>query len=217
MLPSDADLAGLCAGVYGKGSPVAWDHFDAGEDDGVCWALKRLPGYDVIVLRGSVDLQDWLADFNAVPITTRIGTVHAGFFAGMERAWRDIRALLNQPAIITGHSLGAARASILTGLMVQDGISAAARVVFGEPKPGFVDLAILILGIVGRSYRNGDGTHHDLVTDVPFSFPQLDFTRSSPLISVCALPASDDRGPFRFHHIELYQAALAAIPKENAA
>jgi lipase (class 3) len=212
MLPTDADIAALCAAVYAyAGAPaVAWDHFDAGDDDGVCWALKRLPACDVVVFRGSTTFQDWVRDFRAAPILTRIGHVHDGFHAGMEHAWADARVLLKRPAIITGHSLGAARAAIMTGLMVKDRVPPTARVVFGEPKPGFRDLADLIAAVPGRSYRNGDGTHHDLVTDVPFfDFPPFEYVHPTPIIPVCAPPRANDRwGVFSYHHIELYQAAV---------
>jgi hypothetical protein len=89
MIPSDADAATLFAAIYAyAGAPVVdWDHLDTGDDDGVCWALKRFPGYDAIVLRGSITLQDWFRDLRALPIITRIGTVHDGFHAGMEHAW----------------------------------------------------------------------------------------------------------------------------------
>jgi hypothetical protein len=213
MIPTDADIAALCAAIYADaGGPiVAWDHFDAGEDDGVCWALKRLPACDVIVFRGSATFQDWVRDFRAAPIFTRIGHVHDGFHSGMEHAWADIRLLLKQPAVVTGHSLGAGRAAILTGFMVKDGVSPVARVVFGEPKPGFLDLAELIAAVPGRSYRNGDGAHHDLVTDVPFSFPPLQYTHPTPIIPVCAPPTADDQwGAFSWHRPQLYSVALTA-------
>jgi hypothetical protein len=149
-------------------------------------------------------------DFRADPIFTRIGHVHDGFHIGMERVWAELRPQLRQPAIITGHSLGAGRAAILTGLMVKDGVPPISRVVFGEPKPGFADLAELIAAVPGRSYRNGDGVHHDLITDVPFSFPPVEYAHPTPIIPVCAPPPADDRwGAFCWHHIELYEAALA--------
>ncbi|MGY3081997.1 hypothetical protein ACVWZZ_008405 [Bradyrhizobium sp. LM6.10] len=52
--PNDALIASFCGMIYHPLALVKFDHFDAGEDDGVCWALKRLPGFDVVVLRGSV-------------------------------------------------------------------------------------------------------------------------------------------------------------------
>jgi hypothetical protein len=212
MLPTDTDVVALCAAIYNyaDGPAVAWDHFDQGDDDGVCWGLKRLAGADVIVYRGSTTFEDWVRDLDAAPILTPIGHVHDGFHAGMQRASAEARALLKQPAIVSGHSLGAARAAIATAYLTRYGVPPVARVVFGEPKPGFADLAQAIVASPGRSYRNGDGTHHDLITDVPFSFPPLDYVHPTPIIPVCAPPAADDRwGAFSWHHIQLYEAALA--------
>jgi lipase (class 3) len=148
--------------------------------------VKRLDGFDVVVLRGSVTLQDWLRDAQALAMPSRIGHVHSGFYAGMEHMWTDLKAMLSQPAIVTGHSLGAARAAVLTALMTVDGVPPVARVVFGEPKPGLLDFAKLITGIPGRSYRNGDSTHHDLITDVPLSFPPMQFVQPCGSIGRCA-------------------------------
>ncbi|SIO38681.1 Lipase (class 3) [Bradyrhizobium erythrophlei] len=94
----------------------------------------------------------------------------------------DLRPLTGQPVIVTGHSLGAARAAVMCGLMVADGAAPAARVVFGEPKPGLMDFAERIKDVPARSYRNGDALHHDLVTDVPFSFPPLQYVHPTPIV-----------------------------------
>lgn len=212
MLPSNYDVAQLCLGIYRyAGVPsVAFDHFDAGEDDGVCWAVKRLEACTVVVLRGSTTPHDWLDDFAAAPIQTRVGTVHAGFHDGLEHMWGDLRRLLevDRPVIVTGHSLGAARASILTALMLADGVVPARRVVFGEPKPGFDDHTRLVAGAPGFSYCNGAHDHDDLVCEVPFTLPPLfRFTRASPLIAISNAPAPNDRwGIFAFHHMQLYAA-----------
>ena len=228
MIPSDALIVSLCAAIY---DPIAlisptWDHFDLGADDGVCYGLKKLDGCDVVVFRGSITLQDWLRDLFVLPIPalvpelTRIGHVHAGFFLGMEKVWGELQPLLTQPVIVTGHSLGAARAAILTGLMVKDGRPPIARVVFGEPKPGLSDLAALIEGVPARSYRNGDALHHDVVTDIPATMPPMQFVHPSPVVVVTKSPGDDlfsKLGIFAWHHIELYQAAIAALtPKETA-
>ncbi len=218
--PSDAEIAALCAAIYRPRAIVeGFDQFDAGEDDGICWALKRLPGCDVVVLRGSVTLRDWICDFRALAQPSRIGHVHLGFYDGMEHMWSDLRPLLSQPVIITGHSLGAARASILTALMVVDGVPPVARVVFGEPKPGLLDHASIIGKVDGRSYRNGDDRHHDPVTDVPFSFPPLQYVHPTQVIPVCCRPHGgefEQLGVFAWHHAYLYETALAVASEEKA-
>jgi hypothetical protein len=222
VMPSDSAIVALCAEIY-QPSAIAgtFDYYDAGMDDGICWAVKRLAGFDIVVLRGSVTIQDWLRDIQALAMPSRIGHVHSGFYTGMEHMWVDLKRMLSQPAIVTGHSLGAARAAVLTALMTVDGAAPVARIVFGEPKPGLLDFAKLIAGIPGRSYRNGDDTHHDLITDVPFSFPPMQYVHPTPIIPVCCRPDDcefADLGVFAWHHVQLYQAALAAVqPQEKVA
>lgn len=211
--PSDAYLASCCAMIYDPLALVKFDHFDGGLDDGVCWAIKRFDGFDIVVFRGSVTALDWINDLRALAILTRVGHVHEGFFEGMEHVWADLKPLLVQPAIITGHSLGAARAGVLTALMVADKVPPNARVVFGEPKPGLLDFAKIVETVPGRSYRNGDELHHDLVTDVPFSLPPLQYVHPTPIIPVLKLPGPslfEQLGVFAFHHMPLYEAALFA-------
>lgn len=223
MMSTDAELAGFCGAIYQPSAPLAgFDHYDAGMDDGVCWGLKKLIGCDVLIFRGSLTLTDWLDDFRALAVPSRIGHVHRGFYAGMERVAIEAKPMLSQPVIVTGHSLGAARAAIMTAIMVVDGLAPIARVVFGEPKPGLMDLAAIVGKIPARSYRNGDALHHDLVTDVPFSFPPLQYVHPTPIVPVCCRPRGDEfeaMGVFAWHHIELYETALAVLknPKETAA
>lgn len=214
MTPTTLDIVRLCGQIYQHDAAVSgFDYFDAGMDDGIAWAIRRLDYFDVVILRGSVTLQDWIRDARALAIPTRIGHVHDGFYAGMEHMWADCRAKLRQPTIVGGHSLGAARAAVLTGLMKADGAEPAARIVFGEPKPGLIDFAQLLADIPGKSYRNGDNLHHDLITDLPFSFPPEQYTRATPIIPVCAEPPANDRdGVFGWHHVQLYEAAIAAAP-----
>lgn len=201
----------LSAAIYRGGE---WDRYDPGHDDGVCWALKRVDGHDVIVFRGSSTLQDWLVDFRALPLVTPVGSVHSGFFSGMEQTWSDIRPLLRQPVILTGHSLGAARASILAGLMIVDGHAPAGRIVFGEPRPGLADFAGLVKAVPGFSFRNGDASGHDPVTDVPPTIPPFNFTHPLPITAVTAMPSEAQFavfGQFAWHLSQQYEAAIAAL------
>lgn len=222
-MPSDAAIATLCAAIY---SPTAliddWDHFDPGLDDGVCWALKKLGGFDIVVFRGSATLRDWLADLlvlplgKLAPLRTEIGHVHAGFYAGMEHVWLDLRPLLTQPVIVCGHSLGGARACILTALMVKDGSPPVRRVTFGEPKSGMLDFALVVKEVDAMAYRNGDDVHHDLVTDLPMLLPPCEFVHPTPVVVVTGNPdqkATLELGSLGWHLMRFYVAGEAATAK----
>jgi lysozyme family protein len=210
----DRTAARLCRAVYAYPGDAAeaWDHFDAGDDDGVCWALKRVDGTDYVVMRGSTTLHDWLDDLRFFPEDVPgLGPVHSGFNCGLLRTWHEIALKVGPKFVLCGHSLGAARASILTGYAVRDGQAPIARVVFGEPRPGYRQLADLISAVPGRSYCNGNAFEHDLITAVPFRvWPELYVHPTQP-ISVCKEPPiTDDWFLFRWHHMQLYSEALAA-------
>jgi Lipase (class 3) len=213
---SDADVAGLCAAIYATpGRPsVTWDHLDPGDDPAhVCWGRKRIGDVDVVALRGSVTLLDWRRDLDAWADPLRhdvLGPIHPGFYEGMEATWAGMRPQLTaRRTIVAGHSLGAGRACILTGMMLRDGFTPARRVCFGEPRPGFRQLADLIAKVPAASYRNGDGWHHDLVTDVPYLVPPLLYRHPAPLTAVNAPPSPGSvLGIFAYHHMDLYWQAL---------
>lgn len=216
---SDYDLAQLELGIYGV-VPAAWDFYSDGmESDSVVWAAVRgADGITTIVLRGSIVLKDWIRDVMvfADPLSHNVlGPVHLGFYQGMDATWAEIKATTKGPYRIIGHSLGAGRSAILTGLMVADGIVPVERVVWGEPLSGFQHLANLISKVPTRSYRNGDGRLlHDHVTDVPFSFPPEEFVRASALIDVCAPPSGSliaRLGVFAYHHMPLYADAMKGV------
>jgi len=83
VMPSDAAIVALCAEIYRPTAVAgAFDYYDAGMDDGICWAVKRHDGFDVVVFRGSVTRQDWLRDIQVVAMPSRIGHVHSGFYSG---------------------------------------------------------------------------------------------------------------------------------------
>jgi hypothetical protein len=210
--PSDRELVDLCAQLYA--GTVTWDHLDTGPDDSIYWALKKLDGFDVVVFRGSITAHDWIEDFRAFPTITRIGLVHFGFYDGMEKMHMEVSSMVTQPVMVTGHSLGAARADILCALMVAGGKPPARRAVFGEPRPGMPNFAAFLKDVPGHGYRNADANGHDYVTDVPPQlFGGLYFMHPTPPVDVTASPTGV--GPFRYHHVELYQAAMAAL-KEPA-
>ncbi|MHB8885797.1 MAG: lipase family protein [Methylovirgula sp.] len=199
-------------------------------------------GIDVVVLRGSVTQQDWFRDFDALadpfesgearlaavlhhlgfPIEGAaedhafLGPVHPGFLAGMEEAWAAMRPLLRENVIIAGHSLGAARAAILTGLMVHHanlhkGPAPLACITFGQPRPGFALLAKYIADVPQRSYCNGNGSLVDMITEVPIALGPEDYVHPHPLTNVCEEPGPSWKqqwGIFAWHAMPLYLRAL---------
>lgn len=218
---SDAEIASLCAGIYDPKAGLFLAHYDDGTDaDGVCWGVHEADDASVVVFRGSVSVLDWMRDFNAWADPFHhddLGPVHPGFLSGVRTVERELLTLVpkDQPIVVAGHSLGAARASVLSGLLTIDKRPPVARVVFGEPRPGFQQLADILKSVPGRSYRNGDGRDHDLITDVPFAIPPLEaYVHPTPLTDVSAPPAGvfASYGMFAYHHIELYVQAMKGLP-----
>ncbi len=208
-----------CADLYEGGAG-----FDAliepDADDGVCVGLRRRGDDDLVVFRGSTTVEDWVRDFLAIPHACarhpQLGDVHAGFMLGMDDAFARLLPLLRPSVWVTGHSLGAARATLFCGLLVAAGRPPAARVVFGEPRSGCATPDDDSRGRLGGApIATRAVGRHDLITDVPTEPP---FSRVSPLMDVFAPPSpSDPWGIFSYHHIQLYQAALAAAGMEAAA
>lgn len=216
---SDLDVAKALNKLYAwKGEPGWWDQGDMGQGDhGICWAARRAEdGVTDIYLRGSVTPLDWFRDFLAAAYQpfghAEMGPVHAGFYIGMPEVWTAMKRCLDPPFRVSGHSLGAGRAAILTALMTLDGATPQRRVCFGEPRPGMAQLGKLIAPVPTASYRNGDTFHHDYVTDVPFELrPLLPYVHPVPLIMVNAPPGSagpQEDGVFAWHHMPLYELAL---------
>lgn len=215
MSVTDKQVVDWVASLYGADpqfDDLLWPEADAG----VCTGLKRLDGIDLIIFRGSTTGTDWERDFLAVPLPSRahpkLGWAHPGFLIGLDTALERYRPLLRSgvKTIVAGHSLGAGRAAEFGGLLLADDPDLDLEaVLFGEPRSGCETLRHLWAGKPYRSYRNADpsGAGHDLVTDVPTDPP---YCQNRPLIDVFGAPApTDPWGLFKYHHVQLYQAALA--------
>lgn len=116
---------------------------------------------------------------------------------------------------VAGHSLGAARAALYGFSRVARGLPLTGIFLFGCPNPGDgkIGAALSRAPVAIRNVRN----RRDLVTDVPVDLPWL----GEEYVQVAPFEETDepgaDGGPFRDHHIALYQAGCAKLPDGNVA
>jgi hypothetical protein len=145
---TDRDIANLCADIYLDPDPVDWSVLEL-PPDGIAFGIKDFGPAMALIFRGSVTLTDWLRDAEVVAdpfMHDDLGPVHPGFFEGLPELWARLSpTLTTKPCIVAGHSLGAGRASLFTGLMVLDGHPPIWRLCFGEPRPAFPQAASIIV------------------------------------------------------------------------
>lgn len=222
MSLTDLDAARAVADLYDPAigtDPSKWLHLDAGgDDDQVYWALRDLGPALGLLYRGSILGVDWERDFEAYPYQDPdLGLVHGGMFQGMRKSVEEAHALIaGRPYLVAGHSLGAGRANLATGLGVVRDHVPLATVLWGEPRAGGDRLVGLNATVRLRSYRNTDGgIIHDPVTDLPPALP-VPFRHaggsSRPLLDVVEPPGDfADVIPTNYHHFALYLAATAKL------
>lgn len=200
---SDRVLAGLCADSYDNS--IVWDHIYPETDISLVWAaIKKIDNTDVIVFRGSVTPEDWFQDFQAVPIYHNLlGGVEKGFLEGLDEIYAKVSLVIGKNPIVTGHSLGAARACIFGGLLAATNNPPAATVGFGCPRPGYDKLTEILEPIPVRLYRN----RYDPVTEVPVPVPLLCPWQHPRYLIHLSVPPLDD-GVLADHNITLYQAGV---------
>lgn len=125
--------------------------------------------FAALVLRGTDDLMDWVTDFKAVAASwAGKGQVHFGFSEALGKIWSEIVVSLDKnvpadcPLFITGHSLGAAMATLAASLRPP-----VALYTYGSPRVGDNDFAATLSTVpVFRVVNN-----RDVVTTVPPPLP----------------------------------------------
>ncbi len=201
MTPSALTLARLC--LASETNPVGFDYIDNGADTGVWWGLVRQQDHDIICFRGSITVEDWMRDAQAEMIHyPLLGLVHSGFIQGMQDVKTRILGMTRPNWIITGHSLGAARAALFAG-MVQ-GLPISQITLFGCPRPGAAQLKTLLAGAPIDSYKN----RADPVTDVPLPLPDAPYIHVRNLTPIDGLVDFSLGPPFDDHHIINYCKGL---------
>lgn len=127
-------------------------------------SLIQGPGFHVLAFRGTVGLQDWLQDAMVQLDNFRDGQkVHHGFNQALDEVWPDVeRALASvaTPIFFTGHSLGAALATLAGARSTAN--PPLAVYAFGSPRVGNRKFAAAYPVRLYRVVNN-----RDLVTIVP--------------------------------------------------
>jgi hypothetical protein len=200
MLPSDLDLARLC--LASETNAVGFDFIDNGAESGVWFGIKKCPDFDIVCFRGSITVQDWMLDGQTEMISCPgIGQVHSGFSRNMLFIKARLSTLVRPNPVVTGHSLGAARAAIYAGLLAQRPYEEPVKVaLFGCPRPGAQALVDVCEHLSITSYKN----RHDPVTDVPLSFPEFPYVPVRPYIYIDGMIDTSLPPPFDDHHIQNY-------------
>lgn len=116
-------------------------------------------------------LKDWMTDADITILKDCGGRVHRGFSLGLEAVWQQILTQLqrfrtnNQTLFITGHSLGAALATIAAAKLTAVGQAVQGLYTFGSPRVGCPEFSYTFnQTFQDRAFRFVN--HNDLVTRV---------------------------------------------------
>ncbi|HEV7507486.1 MAG TPA: lipase family protein [Thermoanaerobaculia bacterium] len=118
--------------------------------------------FRILVFRGSHNLRDWFTNLQALPTAwPKGGKVHEGFRIALDAVWDGLERILeadDRPTFYTGHSLGAALATLAASRRAPR-----AAYTFGSPFVGDQDFQSTLSGTkVYRVINN-----RDVVTTVP--------------------------------------------------
>ena len=128
----------------------------------------------VVSFRGTKNLRDWLTDLDAVLVDGPAGEVHKGFSVAISSVWNDMVTALQdmrqngQPLWITGHSLGAALATLAAAMLLEKKRVASINglYTFGQPRTGNTVFAAWFDGLMkSRMFRFVN--NNDIVPHVP--------------------------------------------------
>jgi hypothetical protein len=134
---------------------------------GVLIVRSRAPDFAVVVFRGTEqELQDYVhdADTLLVPAFGNTACVHRGFKRALNSVWTSIDQALTSircPIFFTGHSLGAALATLAAVRFAAQGVYA-----FGSPRVGNASLAARLRDVPVFRIAHGN----DVVCTVPPEF-----------------------------------------------
>lgn len=217
ILPTDVELVQHAAATY---DPAAIPDFQDVDHAVKVFMTTRADGLNVIAIEGTHDAVGWGFDFLAASVSDQqgmdkqtLGFVHSGFYAaGLTALTRCALIAAGGPYAICGHSLGAALALLIGGILSQDSFEghslAPVKIgAFAPPRVGGAQFVKVIETIPFCAYRYGQ----DPVPEVPFSIPGWPYEQV-PLTQLPgpAVPLFDIRARLADHHIQNYVAGVQA-------
>lgn len=149
---SARQAAQICYDLYAyEPSQTKW-LFQSAPGAECYYGVTEVDGTIVACFRGSTTLRDFLNDLHSdavMPapsedfITTNLGPVHPGAWAGLEAALLTITDEYSPEVQFIGHSLGAMRATLATATIAVTfaGTTVLPRIVFGECASGYAQSA----------------------------------------------------------------------------
>jgi triacylglycerol lipase len=121
--------------------------FPPAEVDDIRYFIGTTDQYSVLAFRGTVaaDIHNWLtdADINQVSDPFVAGMVHKGFLDALNGEWPNLLTSIQalppcRPLWITGHSLGAALATLASSWLAAKSISVQGVYTYGSPRVGSI-------------------------------------------------------------------------------
>ncbi|HAM72840.1 MAG TPA: lipase [Verrucomicrobiales bacterium] len=103
----------------------------------------------LVAFRGTEpdDLKDWITDADCVQATTEVGGVHYGFWSALESIWEPLLAAIEshqdraQSLWFTGHSLGAALATLAVARLRRKLKPVHSLYTYGSPRVGTAEFS----------------------------------------------------------------------------
>jgi hypothetical protein len=211
IIPTDVELVDYAAATYAPGGTPFIN--DLGSS--VCVYLSTRPdGLNIIAIEGTHNVYGWVLDFLATRMTDQegvnhptLGFVHSGFYLAARSMIDRLDAVAAKgPYAICGHSLGAALALLLGGMLIDDGVPPVKIGAFAPPRVGGSQFVKVVTSVPFCAYAFGD----DPVPNIPFTIPP-DFPYEQVPITDIGAPM-----PNRFdcHSIVNYVSGVTALGRE---
>jgi hypothetical protein len=198
IIPTDVELVEAAAATYDPAAAPFYSHLDNAIR---IFETTNAYGLDIIAIEGTHDAIGWALDFCALGIEDHAGTnhptlgfVHTGFLAAGLLALPKIKP--TGPFAICGHSLGAAMALLIGGLLIDNGTPPVKIGAFAPPRVGSEQFVKVASSVPVSAYAYGN----DPVPRVPF--------RIVPLFPYMQVAMTDIGTPrlneFSCHNIQNY-------------